>query len=48
MSPAGFVRAIRAVERPQTYALERATTGDGRAVLHAEKSENFRSEFRAN
>ena len=48
MPLAGFERAIRAGERPQTYALDPAATGDRRAVLHAEKSENFRFEFRAN
>jgi hypothetical protein len=41
MSSAGFERAIRAGERPQTYTLDRAATGDRR-------DENFRFEFRAN
>jgi len=48
MAPSGFERAVRAGERPQTYALDLAATGDRRAVLHAEKSEKCWFEFRAN
>jgi len=29
MSPVGFEHAISAVERPKTYALDRAATGTG-------------------
>jgi len=33
MPPVGFEPTISAGERPQTYALDRATTGTGRIVL---------------
>ena len=46
MPPVGFETTISAVERPQTYALDRATTGTGPKCLYMYiKIENLREAF---
>jgi len=37
MPPAGFEPTISAGERPQTYALDRAVTGTGCAIIYKDK-----------
>jgi len=41
MPPVGFEPTIPASERPQTYALDRAATGNGRTKIYVTKNKDL-------